>query len=67
MSGNCGRKHTPIVSEAQRGLFGAVAAGKKTLDGLSKAEAARHLREVKGKKLPARANGRNVMSGFKAR
>lgn len=49
------RKHTPIVSQAQRGLFGAVRAGKKTkATGLSKAEAGRHLRESKGKKLPAR-------------
>lgn len=51
-----GRKHTPIVSKAQRGLFGARAGGKKTkARGLSVAEAKRHMREVKGKKLPARA------------
>lgn len=50
-----GRKHTPIVSKAQRGLFGARAGGKKTkASGLSVAEAKRHMREVKGKKLPAR-------------
>lgn len=49
------RKHTPIVSQAQRGLFGAVAAGKKTkATGLSKTEAKRHLKESKGKKLPKR-------------
>lgn len=49
------RKHTPIVSKAQRGLFGAVAAGKKTkAPNLSKAEAKKHLKEVKGKKLPKR-------------
>ena len=49
------RKHTPIVSEAQRKLFGAVAGGKKTkAKGLSKTEAKRHLKEVKGKKLPKR-------------
>lgn len=50
-----GRKHTPIVSRRQQRLFGAVAGGKKTkATGLSKAEAKRHLRESKGKKLPAR-------------
>ena len=49
------RKHTPIVSRAQQRLFGAVRGGKKTkTTGLSKAEAGRHLRESKGKKLPAR-------------
>lgn len=54
--GKKGRKHTPIKSKAQRRLFGAVAGGKKTkAKGLSKAEAKRHLREVKGKKLPKRA------------
>jgi len=47
------RKHTPIVSEAQRRLFGAVAGGAKTAaEGLSPVEAKKHLKEVKGKKLP---------------
>ena len=51
-----GRKHTPIVSQRQRRLFGAVAGGATTkATGLSKAEAKRHLKEVKGKKLPKRA------------
>jgi len=50
-----GRKHTPIVSKAQRGLFGAKAGGKKTkAKGLSVASAKRHMKEVAGKKLPAR-------------
>jgi len=49
------RKHTPIVSEKQRRLFGAVASGYVKLPDLSKAEARRHLKEVKGKKLPKRA------------
>lgn len=54
-----GRKHTPIVSKAQRGLFGARAGGKKTkAKSLSVAEAKRHMREVKGKKLPSRARKR---------
>ncbi len=48
-----GRKHTPIVSEQQRKLFGAVASGRATkASGLSKAEAIRHLKESKGKSLP---------------
>jgi len=50
-----GRKHTPIVSEQQRKLFGAVASGKATkATGLSVAEAVRHLKESKGKDLPKR-------------
>ena len=50
------RKHTPIVSKAQQGLFGAVAGGKATkASGLSVTEAKRHLREAAGKKLPAKA------------
>ncbi len=48
-----GRKHTPIVSEQQRKLFGAVVLGKATMaSGLSKVEALRHLKESKGKDLP---------------
>ncbi len=48
-------KHTPIVSKAQRGLFGAVAGGKKTkATGLSIAKAKTHLKEAAGKKLPKR-------------
>ena len=50
------RVHTPIVSKAQRGFFGAELArkraGKKTKTKMSMAELARHLRESKGKKLP---------------
>ena len=50
-----GRKHTPIVSEAQRGLFGARAGGKKTkAKGLTIKEAKKHMKEVAGKKLPKR-------------
>ena len=49
----CVRKHTKIVSEKQRRLFGAKVGGKKTkAKGLSVREAKRHLREVKGKELP---------------
>lgn len=51
------RKHTPITSEAQRRLFAAKAYGdKKTkAKSLTKKEAKRHLKEVKGRKLPERA------------
>jgi hypothetical protein len=62
------RKHTPIVSKAQRGAMGAALAAKRgkrskaSLKGaakgiarsMSEAELARHLEESKGKKLPAR-------------
>lgn len=49
------RKHTKIVSEAQRRLFGARAGGKKTkATELSVAEAKRHVKEVAGEKLPER-------------
>ena len=52
-TGGCKKKHTPIVSEQQRRLFGAVASGKATkATGLSKAEAVRHLKESRGKDLP---------------
>ena len=51
-----GRKHTPIVSEAQRGFFGAELArkraGKATKTDMSEAELVRHLKEAGGKKLP---------------
>lgn len=47
------RKHTEIVSKAQRGLFGAVAGGKKTkAKGLTMKEAKQHMKEVAGKELP---------------
>lgn len=61
------RKHTPIVSEAQRGFFGAelarLRAGKNTRTGMSDVELSRHLKESKGKKLPAQV----VMSAIKRR
>ncbi len=50
-------KHTPIVSEKQRGLFGAELArkreGKKGKTGMSEETLAEHLHESKGKDLPA--------------
>ena len=56
-----GRKHTPIVSEAQRGKMGAELRqrreGKKsTMPGMSEAELVRHLKEAKGKNLVARVH-----------
>ena len=55
----CHKKHTPIVSEAQRRLFGAVAGGKETkATGLSQVEAKRHLKEASGKKLEERVQKR---------
>lgn len=55
----CKTKHTPIVSEAQRRLFGARAGGKKTkAKGLTIIEAKKHIKEVAGKSLPERVRGR---------
>jgi len=51
-----GRKHTPIVSEAQRRFFYAAKEGKVYAPGLSKAEIDRHLKEAKGKNLVARVH-----------
>lgn len=57
------RKHTPLVSEAQRGLFGAELRRRRLgltprMKGITTAELERHLEETKGKKLPARAKKR---------
>ena len=53
----CSRKHTPIVSEKQRGFFGAELArkkaGKKTKTKITLADLRSHLKESKGKKLVA--------------
>ena len=53
------RAHTPIVSEAQRGKFGAELArrraGKKPqMPGITEKELVSHLKEAKGKKLVGR-------------
>lgn len=53
------RKHTPIVSKAQRGMMGAELArrrrGEKAkMYGMTTSELESHLRESKGKKLPKR-------------
>ncbi len=58
---SCGhRKHTPIVSKKQRGLFGAELARKKAgkkgrMKGITTTELRKHLKESKGKKLPKKA------------
>lgn len=56
------KRHTPIVSKKQRGLFGAELArkkaGKKGKTGMSKPVLRRHLKESKGKKLPKRTRRR---------
>lgn len=51
------RKHTPIVSKKQRGLFGAELARRKAgkkgkMKGITTKELTSHLEESKGKKLP---------------
>lgn len=51
------RKHTPIVSEAQRGMFGAELARRRAgkssrMEGITTAELESHLKESKGKDLP---------------
>ena len=60
------KKHTPIVSEAQRGFFGAELArkraGKTTKTEMSEEEMARHLKESKREKLPRYAGYKVEMS-----
>lgn len=54
---SCGhRKHTPIVTERQRGLFGAELQRRREgktprMKGITEAELVSHLREAKGKRL----------------
>lgn len=59
MTGKCSKKHTPIVSQKQRGLFGAELARRRAgktsrMKGITTAELRGHLKESKGKKLPKR-------------
>lgn len=54
-----GKRHTPIVSKAQRGLFGSELGRRKRgekprMKGITTAELRSHLKESKGKKLPTR-------------
>lgn len=57
------RKHTPIKSKKQRGLFGAELARRRAgkarrMKGITTAELERHLKESAGKKLPAKKKKR---------
>ena len=61
------RKHTPIVSEAQQGKFGAELArrraGKESrMKGITTAELESHLHESKGKNLPKRKKSKHRKS-----
>jgi len=65
-----GKRHTPITSEAQRGLMGAELArrrkGKKgRMPGITQAELESHLHEAGGKKLPARSRKSSRKRGKK--
>jgi len=55
------RKHTPIVSKKQRGLFGSELSRRRRgvgsrMKGITTAELELHLHESKGKKLPSRVS-----------
>lgn len=57
--GCSGRKHTEIVSKAQQGKFGAELARRRAgksphMEGITTEELRSHLKESKGKKLPAK-------------
>lgn len=67
------RKHTPIISEKQRGKFGAEyarrkAGKKRRMSGITTVELKSHLEEAGGKNLPKRrkrrtAQGKNYILG----
>lgn len=53
----CIKRHTPIVSKKQQGLFGAELARRKAgkqprMKGITKTDLRSHLKESKGKDLP---------------
>jgi hypothetical protein len=55
-----GKRHTPITSEAQRGLFGSELARRRAgkrgrMKGITQAELESHLHEAGGKSLPKRS------------
>jgi hypothetical protein len=57
-----GRKHTPIISQAQQGMMGAELRRRRTgkkgrMSGMTTEELESHLKESKGKKLPPYAKG----------
>ena len=62
------RKHTPITSEAQRGLLGAdlarLRAGKKTKTGMSEEQLVAHLEEAGGKELPERKSLEEIVKSI---
>lgn len=54
------RPHTPITTEAQRGMMGAELrrrreGKRKRMPGITEEELSKHLKEAKGKDLPERA------------
>ncbi len=56
---HCGKKHTPIVSKSQQHLFGLWKGNpKRQPKSITAKEVSSHLRESKGKKLPARSKKR---------
>jgi hypothetical protein len=60
------RKHTPITSKAQRGLFGAELRRRRSgrsvsIPSLKTKDIVSHLKESKGKNLPARARLRKAL------
>lgn len=70
------RKHTPIVSKKQRGLFGAEynrrkRGLKRRIPGITTEELKSHLEESAGKKLPVRSRNtnptRNVLKRIRRR
>ncbi len=74
MAHTCGkkghRKHTPIVSRAQRGLFGAELARRKAgkagrMRGITTAELKSHLRESKGKDLAKRTGAARAFKSLR--
>uniref|UniRef100_A0A6H1ZRT8 Uncharacterized protein n=1 Tax=viral metagenome TaxID=1070528 RepID=A0A6H1ZRT8_9ZZZZ len=59
MPGRGCKRHTPIVSKAQRGKFGAELARRREgkvsrMEGITTSELRGHLKESRGKKLPRR-------------
>lgn len=63
------RKHTPIVSKKQQGLFGAELQRRKEgrkgrVPSITTEELRGHLKESKGKELPKKASGGAVVTGY---
>ena len=65
----CKRKHTPITSEAQRGMMGAELARRRAgekgkMKGMETKELRSHLKEAGGKKLPKKKHHSAAMGSF---